>query len=63
MEKIKGLDNRKAKSILREEVYHKSDRELSRNKWIGWIPFVGKTSYKQYWEKVRNDYLKKLDKK
>lgn len=66
MEEIKGFDNRKAKSILREEVYHKSDRELSSNKWISWIPLVGnlgKTSYKQYWEKVKNDYLKELDKK
>lgn len=66
MEEIKGFDNRKAKSILREEVYHKSDRELSSNKWISWIPLVGnlgKISYKQYWEKVKNDYLKELDKK
>ena len=64
MNRIKGFGNTvEAKLILNTEVYHKSDRELSRNKWIGWIPFVGKTSYKQYWEKVRNDYLKKLDKK
>lgn len=64
MNRIKGFGNTvEAKLILNTEVYHKSDRELSRNKWIGWIPFVGKTSYKQYWEKVKNDYLKKLDKK
>lgn len=64
MNRIKGFGNTvEAKLILNTEVYHKSDRELSRNKWIGWIPFVGKTSYKQYWEKVKNDYLKELDKK
>lgn len=64
MNRIKGFGNTvEAKLILTKEVYHKSDRELSRNKWIGWIPFVGKTSYKQYWEKVKNDYLKELDKK
>lgn len=64
MNRIKGFgDTVEAKLILNTEVYHKSDRELSRNKWIGWIPFVGKTSYKQYWEKVKNDYLKELDKK
>lgn len=64
MNRIKGFGNTvEAKLILNTEVYHKSDRELSRNKWIGWIPFVGKTFYKQYWEKVKNDYLKELDKK
>lgn len=71
MNRIERLGNTvEAKLILNtevyhksDEVYHKSDRELSRNKWIGWIPFVGKTSYKQYWEKVKNDYLKELDKK
>lgn len=67
MNRIKGFGNTvEAKIILNTEVYHKSDRELSSNKWISWIPLVGnlgKTSYKQYWEKVKNDYLKELDKK
>ncbi len=67
MNRIKGFGNTvEAKSILNKEVYHKSDRELSSNKWISWIPLVGnlgKTSYKQYWEKVKNDYLKELNKK
>ena len=67
MNRIKGFGNTvEAKLILTKEVYHKSDRELSSNKWISWIPLVGnlgKTSYKQYWEKVKNDYLKELDKK
>ncbi|WP_302272850.1 hypothetical protein [Brachyspira aalborgi] len=64
MNRIKGFGNTvEAKLILNTEVYHKSDRELSRNKWIGWIPFVGKTSYKQYWEKVKKEYEKALKKK
>ena len=64
MDRIKGLGNTiEAKLNLKKEVYHYSNREFDRKKLTGWIPFVGKTSYKQYWEKVRNDYLKKLDKK
>ena len=65
MNRIKRLGNTvEAKLILNTEVYHKSDRELSRrNKWIVWIPFVGKTSYKQYWEKVKKEYEKALKKK
>lgn len=64
IDRIKGLGNTiEAKLNLKKEVYHYSNREFDRKKLTGWIPFVGKTSYKQYWEKVRNDYLKKLDKK
>ena len=52
-----------AKLILNTEVYHKSDREFDRKKLIGWIPIFGKLSYKQYWEEVRKEYAKELDKK
>lgn len=64
MNRIERLGNTvEAKLNLKKEVYHYSNRKFDRKKLTDWIPFVGKISYKQYWEKVRNDYLKKLDKK
>lgn len=63
MNDIKNSDNEIEARLKMLDIYHYSDREFDRKKTNGLDTFCWKTSYKQYWEKVRNDYLKKLDKK
>lgn len=63
MNYIKNLDNEIEAKLKILDVYHYSDREIDRKKWTGWIPIFGKLSYKQYWEEVRKEYTKELDKK
>ena len=63
MNYIKNLDNEIEAKLKILDVYHYSDREVDRKKLIGWMPIFGKLSYKQYWEEVRKEYTKELDKK
>ncbi|MEI0749577.1 hypothetical protein [Brachyspira pulli] len=44
------------------EVYHNSNREKAKRDYIGFIPGFGTISYKGYWENVRKEYLKELNK-
>lgn len=62
-EEIPKIENKYDKLYKLEEIYHNSNEEFDRKKFIGWMPIFGKLTYKQYWEKVKNDYLKELNKK
>lgn len=63
MNDIKNSDNEIEARLKILDIYHYSDREFDRKKLTGWIPIFGKLSYKQYWEEVRKEYTKELDKK
>ena len=58
---ISNMSPDKARVKL-NEVYHNSNVEKDRKNVIGWVPIIGKISYKNYWENVRKEYLKELNK-
>lgn len=61
MGQISNMSPNEARVKL-NEVYHNSNVEKDRKNVIGWVPIIGKISYKNYWENVRKEYLKELNK-
>ena len=61
IDKIYNMSPNEARIKL-NEVYHNSNREKDRKNVIGWVPIIGKISYKSYWDDVREKYLKELNK-
>lgn len=55
--KINKMTNIKNIDINIKKIYHYSVNKMDKD---GYIPFFGKVTYKNYWNGIRNDYLKKL---